>query len=96
MANNILKLTTEIVVAHSSVTELTSDQLVGEIKDVYNVLSSLEGGVILEEPVAPKPGTKTANKPPIPLKDIVKAQYVVSLECESIIYYSKVNKRPIA
>jgi hypothetical protein len=50
MATEILKLTTEIVVAHSSVTELTPEQLVDEIKAVYNVLSSLDGGVILEVP----------------------------------------------
>ena len=47
MPSEILKLTTEIVVAHSSVTELTPDQLVGEIKSVYNVLASLDGGATL-------------------------------------------------
>lgn len=81
MASELLKLTTEIVVSHASMTELTTDQLVGEIKDVYNVLSSLEGGAILEEPVEAKPGAETVKKPPIPLKDIVKAKYVVCLEC---------------
>jgi predicted transcriptional regulator len=81
MASELLKLTTEIVVSHASMTELTTEQLVGEIKDVYNILSSLEGGAILEEPVEAKPETETAKKPPIPLKDIVKAKYVVCLEC---------------
>ena len=81
MASELLKLTTEIVVSHASMNELTPDQLVGEIKDVYNVLSSLEGGAILEEPVEAKPGAETVKKPPIPLKDIVKAKYVVCLEC---------------
>ena len=32
MTNEILKLTTEIVTAHASLTELTSEQLVQEIK----------------------------------------------------------------
>ena len=50
MPSEILKLTTEIVVSHASMTELTPDQLVDEIKAVYNVLASLEGGAILEEP----------------------------------------------
>jgi predicted transcriptional regulator len=74
MSSEILKLTTEIVTSHVSMTELTPEQLVDEIKAVYNVLASLEGGVILEEPAE-------AKKPSIPLKDIVKAKYVVCLEC---------------
>jgi predicted transcriptional regulator len=81
MASEILKLTSEIVVSHASMTELTPDQLVSEIKDVYNVLSSLAGGATLEEPVEATSGAETVKKPPIPLKDIVKAKYVVCLEC---------------
>ena len=73
MPNDVLKLTTEIVVSHASLTELTPEQLVNEIKAVYNVLSSLEGREILEE--------TGVTKPSIPLKDIVKAKYVVCLEC---------------
>ena len=38
MPSEILKLTTEIVVSHASMTELTPEQLVDEIKEVYNVL----------------------------------------------------------
>jgi predicted transcriptional regulator len=82
MPSEVLKLTTEIVVSHASSTELTPDQLVNEIKDVYNVLASLEGGEILEELVAGKPGDAGGViKPSIPLRDIVKAKYVVCLEC---------------
>ncbi len=79
MLSDVLKLTTEIVISHASSTELTPEQLVEEIKQVYNVLASLEGGAILEEPVSVKAGVVT--KPSIPLKDIVKAKYVVCLEC---------------
>jgi predicted transcriptional regulator len=79
MPSEVLKLTTEIVVSHASSTELTSEQLVNEIKEVYNVLSSLDGGKILEEPVSEKAGGM--KKPAIVLKDIVKAKYVVCLEC---------------
>jgi len=75
MASEILKLTTEIVVSHTSMTELTPDQLVDEIKAVYNVLSSLDGGAILEESAG------QVKKPSLPLKDIVTAKYVVCLEC---------------
>ena len=79
MVSEVLKLTTEIVISHASMSELTPDQLVNEIKEVYNVLSSLDGGVILEEPVSEK--AVGVKKPSIPLNDIVKAQYVVCLEC---------------
>jgi predicted transcriptional regulator len=81
MTSEVLKLTTQIVVSHVSMSELTPEQLVDEIKEVYNVLASLEGGAILEEPVEAKAGTETGRKPSIPLKDIVKAKYVVCLEC---------------
>jgi predicted transcriptional regulator len=82
MASEILKMTTEIVVAHSSVTELTPEQLVDELKAVYNVLASLEGGAILDEPAEAQAETAgLVKKPSIPLKDIVKAKYVVCLEC---------------
>ena len=79
MPSEVLKMTTEIVVSHASSTELTPEQLVNEIKAVYNVLASLDGGGILEEPVSGEAGVVT--KPSIPLKDIVKAKYVVCLEC---------------
>jgi predicted transcriptional regulator len=79
MPSDVLKLTTEIVISHVSMTELTPEQLVEEIKQVYNVLASLDGGAILEEPVSENAGNVT--KPSIPLKDIVKAKYVVCLVC---------------
>ena len=79
MPSDVLKLTTEIVISHVSMTELTPEQLVNEIKAVYNILASLDGGGILEEPVSGEVGVVT--KPSIPLKDIVKAKYVVCLEC---------------
>ena len=59
----------------SSCTELTPDQLVDEIKAVYNVLASLDGGAIL------RASRLRRKKPSIPLKDIVTAKYVVCLEC---------------
>jgi predicted transcriptional regulator len=82
MSSEVLKLTTEIVISHASMSELTTGQLVGEIKEVYNVLAALEGGKILEEPVSEKAEEAGGvQKPSIPLKDIVKAKYVVCLEC---------------
>jgi len=82
MPSEILILTTQIVTSHASLTELTPEQLVAEIKSVYDVLASLAGRESLEEPVAEKvEKTGVAEKPSIPLKDIVKAKYVVCLEC---------------
>jgi predicted transcriptional regulator len=81
MSSEILKLTTEIVTSHVSMTELTSDQLVDEIKAVYNLLASLDGGAILAESPEAKAGAGGVEKPSIPLKDIVKEKYVVCLEC---------------
>jgi predicted transcriptional regulator len=82
MPSEILKITTEIIVAHASLTELTPEQLVGEIKDVYNALASQEGREILEEPVSEQAEEAGGvKKPSIPLKDIVKAEYVICLEC---------------
>ena len=82
MANEILKLTSEIVISHASMSELSSLELVEEIKEVFNVLSSLESGLVPETMALEKgeePGV--VKKPPIPLKDIVKEKFVVCLEC---------------
>jgi predicted transcriptional regulator len=82
MASEVLKLTAQIVMSHASMSELSPDELVDEIKEVYNVLSSLEGGAMLEVALAEKGGEAEAvKKPPVPLKEIVKAKYVVCLEC---------------
>lgn len=82
MATEILKLTAEIVISHASMSELTTQEIVDEIKEVYTVLSSLEGGVA-PEATAPEKGVEVegVKKPSIPLKDIVKEKYVVCLEC---------------
>jgi len=82
MASEVLKLTAQIVISHASMTELTAQELVEEIKEVYNALASLEGGEVLEVPELVK-GKKAeeVKKPPIPLRDIVKEKHVVCLEC---------------
>ena len=82
MASEVLKFTTEIVMSHASMTELTPEQLVNEIKEVYSLLSSLDREPISEEAISEKAGEAgVIKKPSIPLKDIVKAKYVVCLEC---------------
>jgi predicted transcriptional regulator len=79
MASEELKLTAQIVMSHASMSELTPQELVEEIKAVYQVLTSLEGGVAIPETVTKE--AEGVKKPPIPLKDIVTAKHVVCLEC---------------
>jgi MucR family transcriptional regulator, transcriptional regulator of exopolysaccharide biosynthesis len=83
MASEVLRLTSQIVISHASMSELTPQELVEEIKEVYNVLAAMEAGVELAEAAAPAPAEEAGvvKKPPIPLKDIVKDKYVVCLEC---------------
>jgi len=79
MASDELKLTAQIVISHASMSELTPQELVEEIKAVYQVLISLEGGVAIPETVTKE--AEGVKKPPIPLKDVVTAKHVVCLEC---------------
>jgi predicted transcriptional regulator len=79
MASEELKLTAQIVMSHASMSELTPQELIDEIKGVYDMLASLESGVAIQETA-----TEAAigvKKPAIPLKDIVTAKHVVCLEC---------------
>jgi predicted transcriptional regulator len=56
--------------------------LVNKIKNIYNVLASLEGGRGLEEPVTEKvEETGAVKKPSIQLKNIVTSKHVVCLQC---------------
>jgi predicted transcriptional regulator len=81
MTTEVLKLTAQIVISHASLTELTSSDLVEEIKEVYNVLTSLEGREGEMVPLEQVAEAEEVKKPAIPLKDIVKDKYVVCLEC---------------
>ena len=92
MATEALKLTAEIVISHASMSELTSSELVEEIKEVFKVLSSLEGGE-LPETMAPEMAPEGVKKPSIPLKDIVTQKYVVCLECGKKMRTLKVHIR---
>jgi predicted transcriptional regulator len=81
MTTEILKLTAQIVMSHASLSELTSGELVEEIKEVFSVLTSLEGPE--GETGVPEKAeeAEVVKKPSIPLKDIVKDKYVICLEC---------------
>jgi len=85
MASEVLNLTAQIVMSHASMTELTPTELITEIKEIYEVLASLGIGEELAETTTPPKGAEVVlagvKKPPIPLREIVKAKYVVCLEC---------------
>jgi len=82
MAAEILNLTAQIVSSHASMSELTPQELVKEIKKVYDTLSSLESGAVLEIMTPGKaPEEEAVKKPSISLKDIVTRKHVVCLEC---------------
>jgi predicted transcriptional regulator len=82
MATELLKLTAQIVISHASMSELTPKELVEEIKDVYNLLASLEAGAPAEEVAAEKAKeVEKIKKPAIPLEEVVTEKYVVCLEC---------------
>ncbi len=82
MASEELKLTAQIVISHASMTELSPQELVEEIKEIYYVLASLDGGTAAPEAAVLARGeAEGVKKPSIPLKDIVKDKYVVCLEC---------------
>jgi predicted transcriptional regulator len=82
MATEIIKITAQIVISHASMSELSPQELVEEIREIYNALSSLEGGEVIPEIMAPKKALEAeVKKPPIPLKDIVTQKHVVCLEC---------------
>jgi predicted transcriptional regulator len=49
MASEVMKLTAQIVMSHASMTELTPTELIEEIKEIYDVLVSLECAVVAPE-----------------------------------------------
>jgi predicted transcriptional regulator len=55
MASEIVNLTVQIVMSHAATTELTPKELVAEIKQIHQVLSSLdlEGEVVSPKTMAP-------------------------------------------
>lgn len=83
MASEILKLTAQIVISHASMTELTPKEVVDEIKEIYLLLSSLEGreAGLREAEAAKAPVAEAVKRAPVPLDQIVKDKYVVCLEC---------------
>ena len=70
MANDVLKLTAEIVMSHASMSELSTQELVDEIKEVYNTLAALGGGEVIAENMGSEKAEAAGvvKKPSIPLR----------------------------
>jgi hypothetical protein len=49
MASDVMRLTAQIVISHASMTELTPTELIGEIKEIFNALASLESEIVAPE-----------------------------------------------
>ena len=84
MATELLKMTTQIVTSHASINELTSQELINEIKIVYNTLAVLAGekGASAELEVFTEATKETAGpKPAVPVEESVQDDYIVCLEC---------------
>ena len=84
MPSEVMKLAAQIVMSHASMTELTPKELVEELKQIHSVLTSFQGGGVIEELISSQEleeVKEATKKPPIPLREIVRAKYVVCLEC---------------
>ena len=84
MATELLKMTAQIVTSHVSINELSSQELINEIKSVYNTLAMLAGekGASGELEVLPEASKDTASpKPAVPIEESIQDDFIVCLEC---------------
>jgi len=58
----ILEMAADIVAAHASTTNMTKDELVAELNDVYNALNNLEKGDINNDRVEEDQGPAVSRK----------------------------------
>ena len=58
----ILEMAADIVAAHASTTNMTKEELVSELNDIYNALNNLEKGEAITEPAKEKSGSAVTRK----------------------------------
>lgn len=58
----ILEMAADIVAAHASTTNMTKEELVAELNDVYNALNNLEKGSINNDQVEEEQGPAVSRK----------------------------------
>ena len=78
MASELLNLTAQIVISHAAVTQLTSKELLQEIKEVYGVLTSLAKDLEVPE-------TKTPVKRPRKPRAVKARKMAESPEVKAIL-----------
>jgi predicted transcriptional regulator len=84
MASELLKLTVQLVTSHASMSELTSSELVEELKAIYQTLSGLEAGelaVAVAEKALEVTEAVAPLKPAVPLEESLKDDYITCLVC---------------
>lgn len=84
MADELLKMTAQIITSHASINELTSQELINEIKEVYNTLAVLSGdkGLSAEfEIIDETPKESSGPKPAVPVDESIQDDHIVCLEC---------------
>lgn len=84
MASELLKMTAQIVTSHASMSELSSQDLINEIKGVYNTLAVLsgEGASSAEFEVLSEAAKETTGpKPAVPIEESIQDDFIVCLEC---------------
>lgn len=74
MSSNLLELTADIVIAHASMNEMSSDELLMDIKMVYATLKGLELGDTATLPA-------TAQAPVLTFKEAFKPDQVACMIC---------------
>lgn len=97
MATELLKLTVQIVTAHAAVSELSTAELLDEIKGVYRTLAGLEEGkpegLEAAAPTAVPEKAAPEITPAVPIEEAVQDDYVVCLECGAKLKTLKAHLR---
>jgi predicted transcriptional regulator len=62
MMATILEMAADIVAAHASTTNMTKEELISELNDIYNALNSLEKGEAITEATEEEPGPAVTRK----------------------------------
>lgn len=84
MASELLKMTAQIVTSHASINELSSQDLVNEIKIIYNTLAMLSGEKAASEEldvIEEAPKETSGPKPAVPIEESIQDDYIACLEC---------------
>jgi len=58
----ILEMAADIVAAHASTTNMTKEELISELNDIYNALNNLEKGEAITEATEKEPGPAVTRK----------------------------------